>query len=304
MRQTLPGFLLVALFCGVTIASAQDPAEEEGVRGTFLVSRPAATPAKSNTGAPRRTAKTTTSRAPTKKAPHTSLATGKKSTASAVAADIEKAAAATGPIGLGYSLFMKDSNGFPVRVDPLTVFHAKDSIRISLESNIDGFLYVFYTENDNNPQMLFPDARLMAGDNRIEAHVPYEVPSSYEPDESRRWFVFDENPASEKLFIVVAREPIPGVPTRSALVDYCRKSTAGCTWKPEPAVWSLVKDALNARVKVSKTGRYGQPQTDVERVATTRGLGLDASAPAPSVVRMNVSSDAPVLVTAVELTHR
>jgi hypothetical protein len=72
-----------------------------------------------------------------------------------------------------------------------------------------------------------------------------------------------------------------------------------------PASWAKIKDKLNARVKVSKsTKTYGQTQTTGEREATTRGLGLDQSAPEPSVVRMNVSSTEGFLVTAIDLVHR
>ncbi len=49
---------------------------------------------------------------------------------------------------------------------------------------------------------------------------------------------------------------------------------------------------------------FGQPQTEKEQVATTRGLGLDQTAPQPSVIRMNASTNAPVLVTVLGLVHK
>jgi len=210
---------------------------------------------------------------------------------------------AGGPIGLGYSLYLRDSNGDPVRVDPSREFHYKDALRVSLEANTDGFLYVFYTENDGHPQMLFPDARLIQGTNRIEAHVPYEVPSSHEADPSRRWFVFDEKPALERLYIVITRQPLPMVPVGDDLLAYCN-GQANCTWQPPESVWSTVRDGLNAKVQVSKSDSVGQAQTQTERDAAVRGIGLDTTAPAPTVVRMNVSSNAPALVTKVELVHK
>ncbi|MGI8565583.1 MAG: hypothetical protein ACR2LZ_03775, partial [Pyrinomonadaceae bacterium] len=63
-------------------------------------------------------------------------------------------------IGLGYTLYMRADNGDAVRVDPEKEFGAGDQIRVSLEANTDGYLYIFHTEDDRNPQMLFPDARL------------------------------------------------------------------------------------------------------------------------------------------------
>ena len=49
---------------------------------------------------------------------------------------------------------------------------------------------------------------------------------------------------------------------------------------------------------------FGQAQTQKEQVATTRGLGLDQSAPQPSVIRINATSDAAFLVTVLDLVHK
>jgi hypothetical protein len=151
--------------------------------------------------------------------------------------------------------------------------------------------------------MLYPDARLSGGDNKISAHVPYEVPSSFETDPSRRWFVFDQNPATEHLYVVVSRRPLPGIPTSDDLIAYC-KGQVNCNWKPTEPVWASVKVGLSANVHVSVARNAGQVQTEAEKTATTRGLGLSTSAPAPTVIRMTASSNAPVLVTKVDLIHK
>jgi hypothetical protein len=307
MGRKLWFLALSAVLVCVMCASAQEQ-EEEGVRGSFLTSRPVPSNStnRPSTSSTRKPAKAgTTKPRPKQTGTNASGSAGLKlgsgdpeSTAGSARVDVS-----TGPIGLGYSLFLKDKDGALVRVDPSREFHYKDSIRLSLEPNTNGYLYVFYTENDNNPQMLFPDARLVGGDNAIEAHVPYEVPSSHETDPSRRWFVFDNNPAVERLYIVVSRRPLPGIPTGDDLIAYCNGKT-DCTWKVSPTAWSLVKNGLNAEVRTSATRNFGQAQTDTEREATTRGFGLDTTAPAPTVVRMNVSANAPILITRVELTHK
>jgi hypothetical protein len=308
MGRKLWFFALAAVLVSVMCASAQEQ-EEEGVRGSFLTSRPVPSnsnkPATSSARKPPRVNTTKPRPKPKQSGTNTSASTGLKlgsgdpeSTAGSARVDVS-----TGPIGLGYSLFLKDKDGALVRVDPSREFHYKDSIRLSLESNTDGYLYVFYTENDNSPQMLFPDARLVGGDNAIEAHVPYEVPSSHETDPSRRWFVFDNNPAVERLYIVVSRRPLPVIPTGDDLIAYCN-GRRDCTWKVTDSAWSMVKNGLNAQVRTSATRNFGQAQTDTEREATTRSLGLDTTAPAPTVVKMNVSANAPILITRVELTHK
>jgi hypothetical protein len=195
---------------------------------------------------------------------------------------------------------MRDEQGNAVRVDPAREFRAGDRIRLALETNTDGYLYIFHTENDGEPQMLYPDVRLEKGDNRIEAHVPYEIPWN-EPG-VENWFKFDANPANERLYVVVTREPLPGVPVGDQLVSYCGQNR--CPWRPPAGVWAQLKASGQAKVGVVKSKTYGQKQTQTEQVAVTRGLGLEQSAPEPSVIRMNASSNLPVLVTAVDLIHK
>jgi hypothetical protein len=208
-------------------------------------------------------------------------------------------------IGLGYTFYMKDANGDAIRVDPSRVFHSGEAIRLSLEANTDGYLYVFYTENGGKPQMIFPDQRLGRGNNFVRAHVPYEVPSNMEADERLRWFVFDEKPANEQLYIVLTREPLPGVPTGETLVTYCLDPNNACPWNPPANIWAqLVRSQEREQVAVSRIKDDGAAQTAGEKDATTRGLGLSADAPQPSVVRMNASSTTGLLVTSLILTHK
>jgi len=207
-------------------------------------------------------------------------------------------------IGLGYTLFMRDPSGRSVRVEPGHEFHSGDRVRISLEPNVDGYVYVFHTEGIGPAEMIYPDARLDGGENWIEAHVPLEIPSSEETDERYHWFVFDNNPATERLYIVVTREPLPGVPTGEDLVKFCATSKDKCPWRPAAEIWTRVSDATRAEVRIVTTKTFGQPQTEKEKVATTRGLGLDTSAPQPAVIRMNAATNALVLVTVLDLIHK
>ncbi len=208
-------------------------------------------------------------------------------------------------IGLGYTLFMKDASGDATRVDPSRVFHSGEAIRLSLEANTDGYLYVFYTENGSAAQMIFPDARLGRGNNYVRAHVPYEVPSNMEANESLRWFVFDATPATERVYIVLTREPLPNVPTGEGLVSYCLDTNHSCPWNPSRLLWSdLTKEQGQEQVATSRIKDEGRMQTPREREATTRGLGLATDAPEPTIVRLNASSTTGLLVTSVALTHK
>ena len=316
----------LALMTCVAATSARAQDEEEAVRGSFLTTRvnssagsgssaSATIAASANQAAGKSSSSKTSSgrttsgrstRKPTGRTNSNSgrvsasgkVTTGNTNTTVAAGATVESYS--SGSIGLGYTLYMRDDNGNAMRVDPSREFRAGDRIRLSLETNTDGYLYIFHTENNATPQMLYPDIRLEQGDNRIEAHVPYEIPWN-EPG-VENWFKFDANPANERLYIVVSRQPLPGIPTGTSLVSYCGQNR--CPWQPPTGVWAQVQMNGQAKVGVVKSTSYGQKQSQTEQVAVTRGIGLDQTAPEPSVIRMNASSSAPILVTAVDLIHR
>ena len=294
-------FSLILMLCGLGVSWPQDQGSEE-VRGAFLSSRE-----KTGSSKPRnKTRRSTSAKKPTTNAA-TNLNSSGKTNANNAPNNSSDGGATSSPsaaIGLGYTLFMRDANGDAVRVDPAEEFHTGERVRITLEPNVDGYLYIFHSEGDGPPQMIFPDWRLQDGDNTIEAHVPYEVPASFEKDERLRWFTFDSNPSTERLHIVVSREPLAEVPTSDALKTFCAGNKTKCPWKPAPEMWARVQEALKAAVEVVSSTNYGQPQTEKEKVATTRGLGLDQTAPAPSVIRMSASTKAPVLVTVLDLIHK
>lgn len=287
---------LIVLACGVFIVTAQEP--DDDVRGAFISTRPKTTPSKA------------ASRRRRIRPANSSAATSGNANSTAVNANRpgNRNTSATHrlseAIGLGYTLFMRGPNGRAVRVEPSREFHNGESVRIALEPNVDGYLYVFHTEGDGAPEMIYPDWRLDGGENWLEAHVPLEVPSSEETDERLRWFTFYGNAGIERLYVVVSREPLPGVPTGDRLVTFCAANKDKCPWRPLSEVWAQLQSATRADVKVVSAKSFGQPLSDKEQVATTRGLGLDQSAPEPSVIRMNASTNAPVLVAVLDLIHK
>jgi hypothetical protein len=283
---------VLSILFGVFIVSAQ---QDEEVRGAFLDSRPKTT----NTNAPPRSNRRRPSNANVNSSAgvkvNTNSNTGTKTTGA------KKIYAA---IGLGYTMFMREAGGRSIRVDPAREFRTGDRIRLALEPSVDGYLYIFDSENGGVPKMIYPDVRLNGGDNWIEAHVPVEIPSSEEADERLRWFEFYGQPGSDRVYIVVTREPLPLVPTGDALVAFCAAKENKCPWEPPDAAWVQIDDARKGEVRIATTDNFGQAQTQREQVATTRGLGLDQSVPPPSVIRMNASTSAPILVTVLDLIHK
>jgi hypothetical protein len=336
---SLCAVVVLALACA-TRAGAQSEQEQqpqdEVVRGAFITTRPGAgkdakrettsataapTTATNKTGAPKTAVNTSSKRKggnkTTQRVAHTnstnanttannsSGASNSSGAASGIGAHDSRADFSPAGIGMGYTLFLRDESGAAVRVNPRREFKSGEAIRLLVESNMDGYLYIFDAENDATPQLIFPSAKLDRGDNRIGAHVPYEIPSAKETDETLRWFVFNDNPAIERVYVVVSRQPLAGVPAGESLVRLCAESDQACAWKPTAEQWAALKGA-NARdeIAVSQVRDEGRTQTSAEREAATRGLGLTASAPLPSVIYMVASSNANVLVTTVDLIHK
>lgn len=298
MRLSVMVLAFVCL-CSVALGIAVT-AQDEDVRGAFLTSRPKEKPASTGTSKPsRRRPKATAG--PNKPAkPENDKTPGKPSTSGSS----DPSTPVNAPrLGLGLTLFMRDSNGLAVRVDPDHVFQKGDRVRVLLETNADGYLYIFNTTDDGPATMIYPHAELDDAGNYLQAHVPFEVPTSLSPEEKLRWFAFDEVAGTEHLFFVFTREPLGGVPIEDELIALCRDSKESCPIKPNAEVWAGVQKQLQQPLKTDKRQQSGQAETKGEQQATTRGLGLSKDDPQPSLVMM-ASSPRPTLVATLDLIHK
>jgi Domain of unknown function (DUF4384) len=290
-------FLIVLAGFGQMQAFAQ---QDEDVRGAFLTTRPKAA-ARSNkpsatTRPNRRRPKST---ATNSAGATTGVSTSGSSTTAATPAKLN-----TARMGLGLTLFMRDSNGLAIRTDPSHEFRKGDHVRFLIETNADGYLYVFNTTDGGQPVMLYPDPELDEAGNYFQAHVPFEIPSSVAAEERLRWLTFDEHPGAEKVYFVFTREPLSAVPIEDDLITYCRDSHEKCPWHPASETWVQIQNGLNEPVKVAKAARVGAAQTSSEHRAATRGIGLNRDDPEPSLIMLTASTSKNMLVAAVDLIHK
>ena len=298
--------VLFGLICASALVITAIPvAPQEDVRGAFLTSRP-----KEKT-----TGSTTTSKpshrrpkpvVPDNKPPDGSGNPNTKPDNKNTKPDNKNTK--PGPVntqrlGLGLTLFMRDANGLAVRTDPSHVFQKGDRVRVLLETNTDGHLYIFNTTNDGPPVMVYPDADLDEAGNYLQAHVPFEIPSSLAAEERLRWLVFDETAGNERLFFVFTKEPLTGLPIEDDLIALCRDSKSACPVKPTADVWAQVEQELKHPLQAASSAQNGQAQTTAEQQASTRGLGLAKDDPQPSLIMM-ASSKTSRLVTTLDLVHK
>ena len=307
MRLSVLLFAMVCACVAIGIAAPLPQDQDEDVRGAFLTTRPKEKAAASDTSSrpsrrrPRPSGGTTsgsTSKAPDKKPGGPPVVSGSNKPAETGTKPVNAPR-----LGLGMTLFTRDSNGLAVRVDPEHVFHKGDRVRVLLETNADGYLYIFNQTDEGPVLMIYPDKDLDEAGNYIKAHVPWEIPSSASDEERLRWLVFDANPGNEKLFFVFTREPLNGVPIEDDLIAFCKNSSDGCPWRPTAELWDTIKKQMQEPLATDKKDRFGRAQTAPEQQASTRGLSLAKDDPEPSLIMM-ASSKSPMLVTTLDLIHK
>ena len=309
MRSRLVLFALVCISAGVlgAVPALQD---QEDVRGAFLTSRPkektvAGPNAKPSRKRPKAAVAANDARVTSgNTSGNPKNSTGSTSTNRAASADKTRPMPINARrLGLGLTLFMRDSNGLAIRTDPGHVFHKGDRVRVLLETNSDGYLYIFNTTNDGPPIMLYPDPELDEAGNYLQAHVPFEIPSSLGAEERLRWLAFDENAGDERLFFVFTREPLKGIPLEDDLITLCRDAKASCPVRPTDELWADLQKQMKQPLQTAQAEGYGTAQTKSEQQATTRGLGLAKDDPQPALIMMT-SSTSSRLVTALDLVHK
>ena len=301
MRLSVMALGFVCL-CAVVIGVAAPAIQDEDVRGAFLTSRPKEKTTTASTSKPSRRRPKSVTPGPNKPGKPPEKSPDKPSGPSGSSEQPSKPVNMP-RLGIGLTLFMRDSNGLAVRTDPAHEFRKGDRVRVLLETNSDGYLYIFNTTNDGPAVLIYPHADLDEAGNYIQAHVPFEIPSSQAAEERLRWFAFDEIGGTEHLFFVFTREPLSGIPLEDDLIAFCRESKDSCPIRPGAEVWAGVQKELQQPLKTDRNQAYGKTQTTTEVQATTRGIGLAKDDPQPSLVMM-ASSTRSTLVATLDLIHK
>ena len=318
MRLSVMVFGLVCV-CALVIGTAAPVVQDDDdVRGAFLTTRPKDKPASSSSSTPktagRRKPKPPTGGGSTGGGSGHSGGSGNTGGSGSTGKTDKTPKPKPSPspstptpvnarrLGLGVTLFMRDSNGLAVRVDPDHVFQKGDRVRVVLETNTDGYLYIFNTTDDGPATMIYPDSQLDEAGNYLQSHVPFEIPSAASADERLRWFAFDQVAGTEHLFFVFTREPLSGIPIDDDLIASCKDSKERCM-RPSDEVWAAVQKHMQEPLKTDKAQQFGGAQTSTEQQATSRGIGLSKEDPPPSLVMM-ASSPRSTLVATLDLIHK
>ena len=289
-KAILLGLMIALAGLGPMQALSQ---QDDDVRGSFLTTRPKASDKKkAGSTKPNR-------RRPRVAAPKNVTPTGSTKTTPPTTPRM-----AAQRLGLGLTLFMRDSIGLSLRVDPTREFRKGDHVRVLLETNADGYLYIFNTTDGGAPVMIYPDPELDEAGNYLQSHVPIEIPSSLAAEERLKWFTFDANAGVEKLYFVFTREPLATVPIEDDLITFCRENSGKCPWTPGAEVWARINKEASESVQIAKPTSVGKAQTEAEQQAATRGIGLNRDDAEPSLILLSASTTKDMLVATMELLHK
>jgi hypothetical protein len=96
----------------------------------------------------------------------------------------------------------RGENNQYAEVDTDSMFKTGDRVRFEVRTNTSGYLYIVMQGSSGSWGLLFPSAEVAGGSNFVQPGETRTVPSG-----DRGQFVFDEHAGTEKLFVVLTRQP-------------------------------------------------------------------------------------------------
>ena len=108
------------------------------------------------------------------------------------------------PLGLRYSILKRGADNQFAEVAADTMFKTGDRVRFQVKTNTTGYLYIVMQGSSGTWKLLFPASEVAGGSNLVQPGESRTVPSG-----DRGQFVFDEQAGTEKLFVVLTRQPEP-----------------------------------------------------------------------------------------------
>jgi serine/threonine-protein kinase len=107
--------------------------------------------------------------------------------------------AASVPISkMEVSLIRRDKRGNEETVSPETRFYNGDGVRIRIQADQKGFLYILSRGSSGKVSMLYPDPRIQGGNNQIAKGQEVRIPT----DDG--WFYFNRAPGTETIYLLFA----------------------------------------------------------------------------------------------------
>jgi len=119
----------------------------------------------------------------------------------AVATSGSPGASPTTPVSISkmkVSLIRQDKRGKEGAVPLETTFYNGEGVKIRIQADQNGFLYILTQGSSDKVSMLYPDRRIQGGNNRIVKGQVINIPTD------GGWFAFDKDPGTETIYLVFA----------------------------------------------------------------------------------------------------
>jgi hypothetical protein len=223
------------------------------------------------------------------------VVTASGGTAQVVTAGLTEASAR--PLGLRYSVLKYAGEGEYLEVDPELVFRSGDKIRLRVEVNDPGYLYILHQGSSGSWRVMFPAPDYDAGSNRVAPGRTYDIPG-------RTRLVFDEQSGVERLFLVLTRQPEKDLD--SLIYQLETGAAKSGPEKPKPVKTMMASAAIGNPTVQEMRGRVVARDLVFEKVkeeAPLESSGRKSSETAVYVVNRTGSTDSR-LIAELGLQHR
>lgn len=160
--------------------------------------------------------------------------------------------------GLEVTIYLQEKNGALTPVSPEREFRKGENVKIRIESNFRGYLYIVNHGTSGNKALIFPDGQ---ESNLIQPGTTYLLPNTYD-------LVFDDKAGFETLQVIIA-------PQRLAFLDAALKQPEGrLNARQAAAVAAYWNDSAPSQSGISAgsspTGQQSvRPAFDREKKKTT-----------------------------------
>ena len=164
--------------------------------------------------------------------------------------------AGLGPLGLRYAILKQNGPNW-VEVPTATRFKSGDRIRLKVQANSDGYLYIVTQGTSGAWQVMFPSRSANAGSNRVRPE-----------EEKLSQFLFEGKPGTEKVFVMLARAPEPDLDRAIYNVATSPESESPKQAPRPPAEGTLmagnltVTDPLVSRLRTANTRDLRQEEVN------------------------------------------
>jgi hypothetical protein len=107
-------------------------------------------------------------------------------------------------IGLRYFVLYQVKGGAGWRTAaPTRIFRNGDKVKFQLETNVDGFVYIFMRGSSGREALLYPQPNIQGGRNRIRAFSRLNIPLK-----DGQAFLVTAEPGEDQITFIVSKKPL------------------------------------------------------------------------------------------------